>query len=141
MARILVVEDDVLNMKLAVMLLAIAGHETLQAWNAEEGLRLAREYSPELVLMDIRLPGIDGLTATRLLRSSATTRDIKIVAVTARVMPGDRDATEAAGCNGYIAKPINFKEFINTVEQVLGEDREALTTHRLHRQDPHLISD
>ena len=119
MARILVIEDNAANMKLAVFLLEKAGHETLQARDAEEGLCLAHERHPELILMDVQLPGMDGLTATRQLKGDAATRDIKVVALTAFAMDGDREKIEAAGCNGYIAKPIRYQEFLKTVEDML----------------------
>ncbi len=120
MARILLIEDNILNMKLAVMLLEIAGFETIQAFDAEEGIRLAQEQPPELILMDIQLPGMDGLTATRLLKASPETRHVKIVAMTACAMTGDREMIEAAGCDDYIAKPINVQNFTNMVRDVLG---------------------
>lgn len=120
MARILVVEDNAPNMKLTVLLLERDGHEILQATDAEEGLRLARERLPDLILMDIQLPGMDGLTAIRLLRADATTRDIKIVALTALAMTGDREKIEAAGCDGYITKPIHYQEFLQVVRGLTG---------------------
>ena len=122
MSRILVVEDTPNNMKLAVLLLERAGHEVLQATDAEEGIRFAQERQPDLILMDIQLPGMDGLAATRLLRSHAQTRSIKIIAVTALAMTGDREKIAAAGCDGYIAKPIRYQEFLNVVADTLGRD-------------------
>lgn len=115
MARILVIEDNPANMKLAVLLLQRDGHEVLQAVDAEEGIRLAREQSPKLILMDVQLPGMDGLAATRLLKSEAATSNIKIVALTALAMTGDREKMEAAGCDGYIAKPIHYQELLKVV--------------------------
>ncbi|WP_114969617.1 response regulator [Rhodoferax ferrireducens] len=119
MARILVIEDNAPNMKLAVFLLGKEGHEVLQALDAEEGIRLARERLPDLILMDVQLPGMDGLTATRLLKGDAATRDIKVVAVTAFAMNGDREKIEAAGCDGYVAKPIRYQEFLKVVRDTL----------------------
>jgi two-component system cell cycle response regulator DivK len=115
MTRILVIEDNAANMKLAAFLLEQAGHEILQASDAEEGIRLAREQLPQLILMDVQLPGMDGLAATRLLKADAATRNIKIVALTAFAMNGDREKMEAAGCDGYIAKPIRYQEFLKVV--------------------------
>ncbi|MCM2339916.1 response regulator [Rhodoferax sp.] len=112
MARVLIIEDNPTNMKLAVFLLQKAAHEVLQAVDAETGLALARQHHPELILMDIQLPGMDGLTATRLLKADAATRDIKIVALTALAMNGDRENMEAAGCDGYIAKPLRYQELL-----------------------------
>lgn len=119
MARILVIEDTDANRKLAVFLLEKAGYETLQARDAEEGIRLACEWHPEVILMDVQLPGMDGLAATSLLKGDAATRDIKIVALTAFAMSGDREKIEAAGCDGYISKPIRYQEFLSVVGEML----------------------
>jgi two-component system cell cycle response regulator DivK len=121
MARILVVEDNATNMKLAVLMLQRGGHEVLQAVDAEEGIRLARAQSPKLILMDVQLPGMDGLEATRLLKGDAATKKIKIVALTALAMSGDRERIEAAGCDAYIAKPIHYQEFLKMVATMLPE--------------------
>lgn len=123
MAQILVVEDDPANMKLTVLLLEREGYEVIQATDAEEGIRIARAELPKLILMDVQMPGMDGLTATRLLKSEPATRDIRIVALTALAMRGDRERMEAAGCNGYISKPIRYQEFLKVVEEMLaGQD-------------------
>ena len=119
MSRILVVEDTPNNMKLAVFLLEKAGHEALQAKDAEEGIRIARERQPDLILMDVQLPSMDGLTATRLIKSDPQTRSIKIIAVTALAMAGDQEKIAAAGCDGYIAKPLRYKEFLKVVAETL----------------------
>lgn len=115
MARILMVEDNPASMKLAVFLLENAEHEVLQAIDAEEAIRLAQDRHPQLILMDVQLPGMDGLAATRLLKGDAATRDIKIIALTALAMSGDREKIEAAGCDGYIAKPFRYQEFMKVV--------------------------
>ena len=120
MARILVIEDNATNMKLAVVLLQRAGHEVLQASDAEKGVRIAREQLPQLILMDVQLPGMDGLAATRLLRGAAATQSLKIVALTALAMKGDRERIVAAGCDGYISKPIHYQEFLDVVGQMVG---------------------
>ena len=119
MSRILVVEDTPNNLKLAVFLLEKAGHEALQAKDAEEGIRIARERQPDLILMDVQLPSMDGLTATRLIKSDPQTRSIKIIAVTALAMAGDQEKIAAAGCDGYIAKPLRYKEFLKVVAETL----------------------
>lgn len=121
MAKILVVEDNPHNMKLAVMVLETAGHEVLRAGDARIGINLAMAYRPDLVLMDIQLPGMDGLTATRLLKEHAATRDIKIYALTAFAMKGDEDKMRAAGCDGYIAKPFHYQELLEIVTAALSE--------------------
>ncbi|MDO8331363.1 MAG: response regulator [Fluviicoccus sp.] len=115
MARILVVEDNPVNMKLAVFLLESAGHEVRQSIDAEDGIRVAHEWLPQLILMDVQLPGINGLSATQLLRSDPATQDIRIIALTAFAMSGDREKFKAAGCDGYIAKPIRYQNFLEVV--------------------------
>jgi two-component system, cell cycle response regulator DivK len=124
MAKILVVEDNAANMTLAVYLLETTGHTVLSATDAEAGLALARAEQPDLILMDIQLPGMDGLEATALLKQDDATRAIPVVALTALAMKGDEERIRAAGCDGYIAKPMNYKEFLATVESHLqGADR------------------
>ena len=119
MSRILIVEDNAANMKLASLLLEGEGHETLQAESAEAGLRLAREMVPDLILLDVHLPGMDGLAAVRLLRADPATRGIRIVALTAMAMSGDREKTEEAGCDDYISKPFHHQEFLRVVDHWL----------------------
>jgi two-component system cell cycle response regulator DivK len=119
MACILVIEDNPSNMKLAVFLLEKEGYEVVQAIDAEEGIRIARRRLPGLILMDVQLPGMDGLAATRLLKADAATRHIKIIALTAFAMRGDQEKIQAAGCDAYIAKPIRYKEFLKAVAQSL----------------------
>ena len=115
MARIVVVEDNSANMQLAVMLLEKGGHTVFSAITAEAGLTFARSESPDLILMDIQLPGMDGLEATRLLKDDAATRDIPVIALTALAMQGDEERILAAGCDGYIAKPMRYREFLATI--------------------------
>ncbi|MBS4099520.1 MAG: response regulator [Sulfuricella sp.] len=119
MACVLVIEDNPANMKLTVTMLDQAGHQILQAEDAEQGLRLAREARPDLILMDIQLPGMDGLQAMRLLKADQDTQNIKVIALTAFAMSGDREKFQAAGCDGYLAKPIRYKEFLSLVAEVL----------------------
>jgi len=120
MTRVLVVEDNPKNMKLAVLLLEKAGYEALQAEDAIEGMRLAREQRPGLILMDIQLPGMNGLEAIRLLKADTATQAIPIIALTAFAMKGDEITIQAAGCDGYLAKPFRHAEFITAMERVLG---------------------
>jgi two-component system cell cycle response regulator DivK len=115
MAKILIVEDNVTNMKLAALLLEQAGHTVIGARDAEEGLSLARDEQPNLILMDIQLPGMDGLTATMRLKQDEATRAIPVIALTALAMKGDEERIRAAGCDGYIAKPIRYQEFLATI--------------------------
>jgi len=115
MAKILVVEDNPTNMTLSVFLLRSAGHTVLSATDAEAGITLARAESPNLIVLDIQLPGMDGLEATALLKSDALTRAIPVVALTALAMKGDEERIRAAGCDAYIAKPIRYREFLATI--------------------------
>jgi two-component system cell cycle response regulator DivK len=120
MCTVLVVEDNPANMTLTVILLESAGHTVLSATNAEAGLRLARSEHPSLILMDIQLPGMDGLQATFILKHDDTTRTIPVIAVTAMAMKGDEERIRAAGCDGYIAKPMSYQAFLETVAEHLG---------------------
>ncbi len=121
MAKILVVEDNPINMRLAMLLLQSAGYAVLSATNAEAGLTLAKDEQPNLILMDVQLPGMDGLEATRLLKRNEATCTIPVVALTALAMKGDEERIRAAGCDGYIAKPMRSQEFLATVTaQLIG---------------------
>ena len=102
-------------MKLATFLLQSAGHTVLAAKDAEAGLTMARRERPNLILMDIQLPGMDGLQATALLKRDDTTRAIPVIALTALAMKGDEERIRAAGCDGYIAKPMRYQEFLATI--------------------------
>ena len=123
MLRILIVEDSRVNMLLTVTILERAGHQALQAETAAEGLSLARAHAPDLILMDIQLPDMDGLEATRLLREDSRTRDIPIIALTAFAMKGDAEVMRDAGCDAYITKPIRYEAFLQEVEAVVQEVR------------------
>ena len=115
MAKVLIVEDNPANMKLATFLVQSAGHTVLSATNAEDGLTLALGDQPNLILMDIQLPGMDGLEATGLLKQADATRDIPVIALTALAMKGDEERIRAAGCVGYIAKPLRYQDLLATV--------------------------
>ena len=119
MGKVLVVEDNPANMTLATFLLKSAGHTVLSATDAESGLTLARSEQPDLILMDIQLPGMDGLEATALLKADATTRAIPVIALTALAMKGDEERIRAAGCDGYIGKPLAYREFLATIANTL----------------------
>jgi two-component system cell cycle response regulator DivK len=118
-ATILVVEDNTQNLYLATYLLESAGYTVLSADDGTSGVALARQALPDVVLMDILLPGIDGYEATRLLRSDAATESMTIVALTAYSMEGDEQAALDAGCDGYIAKPIDPTDFVDKVRAFL----------------------
>jgi two-component system cell cycle response regulator DivK len=119
MSRVLIVEDNTANLRLALFLLESAGHTVLSAANAEAGLTIAREEQPDLILMDIQLPGMDGLEATTLLKSDEATRTIPVIALTALAMVGDEARIRAAGCDGYIGKPMRYKEFLAAINTYL----------------------
>lgn len=128
MARILIVEDNPQNMKLAAFLLENAGHEVLQASEARAGIDLARAFQPDLILMDIQLPGMDGLAATRVLKDDDALRNSKVYALTSFAMTGDEERFRAAGCDGYIAKPFRYQEFLATVAEALSSSTSDANT-------------
>jgi two-component system, cell cycle response regulator DivK len=118
-STVLIVEDNDKNMKLARDVLQAKGYATLEAMTGEEGVTLAREKLPDLVLMDIQLPGINGIEAFRRIRADAATAHIPVVALTASVTPTDRGAITAAGFDAFLGKPINLKEFLETVQRLV----------------------
>ena len=119
MSTILIVEDNDKNMKLARDILKAKGYATLEAVTGEEGVKLAKEKVPDLVLMDIQLPGINGIEAFRQIRGDAKTARIPVVALTASVTPTDRSEINAAGFDAFIGKPISLKEFVETVKRLV----------------------
>jgi two-component system cell cycle response regulator DivK len=121
MPKILIIEDNPANLTLATFLLQSAGHSVLSAKDAETGLTTAREEQPDLILMDIQLPGMDGLEATALLKSDRATSDIPVIALTALAMKGDEERIRAAGCDGYIAKPLAYRDFLTTIAAQLAK--------------------
>jgi two-component system cell cycle response regulator DivK len=121
MISVLIVEDNPLNMKLARAILEGNGYQVLEATDAEQGLALARAHRPALVLMDIHLPGIDGITAAQRLRADPATQHAKLLAVTALAMKGDRERILAAGFDGYVSKPFRIAELRAAVAAALGE--------------------
>lgn len=120
MAIILVIEDNLQNLKLARLVLQRAGHEVMSADNGEAGLALAREQLPDLILMDVQMPGMDGLSATRQLKADPLTAHVKVVALTALAMKGDAERILAAGCDAYLAKPYHYNDLISAVDKALG---------------------
>jgi two-component system cell cycle response regulator DivK len=123
--RILVVEDNPLNAKLARDVLTVKGYEVLEAGTAEEGLEIAASSAPDLILMDIQLPGMDGISALNELRRSEGTAGIPVIAVTASAMPMERKEILGAGFDGYQAKPISIKELLSEIEKLLGRGQGA----------------
>jgi len=116
---ILVIEDNEMNMKLVRALLSIARYRVLEAKDAETGIALAHQHHPDLILMDIQLPCMDGLTATRLIKGDPETRDIPVVAVTSYAMEGDEKMAYESGCIGYMSKPIDTRCFLKNISQYL----------------------
>jgi two-component system, cell cycle response regulator DivK len=116
---ILIIEDNEKNRKLVRDVLQVKGHETIESETAEEGLKLALEKSPTLVLMDIQLPGMDGITALKQLRANPQTKSIPVIAITASAMTNNRQAMLAEGFDGYQSKPISVKDFLEEVRRVL----------------------
>ena len=121
---IMVVDDNPVNLKLVCALLRRKGYEVYTAGDAEETLAVLRKVHPHLILMDVQLPDIDGLTLTRHLKADSTTQDIVIVALTAFAMKGDEQKARAAGCDGYIPKPIETRTFIKTMTSFLEAPQE-----------------
>ena len=119
MSLILIIEDNDKNLKLVRDVLQVKGYATIEAGTAEDGIVLARERKPDLVLMDIQLPGMNGIDALKVLRADAVTAGIPVIAVTASVMQQDRNLITEAGFDGYIGKPINLKEFLDSVRGML----------------------
>ena len=119
MSTVLIVEDNEKNMKLARDVLQAKGYKTLEAVTGEEGVTLAKQHVPDLVLMDIQLPGINGIEAFKQIRADANTAKVPVVALTASVTPTDRSAITAAGFDAFVSKPINLKEFLETVKRLV----------------------
>jgi len=115
--KILVIEDNQMNMMLIRDLLQLEGWQVLEAMDAEEGIQTAREQLPALILMDIQLPGMDGLRATRIINDDPQLKTIPVVALTSYAMQGDMDKANQAGCVGYITKPIDTRNFAETLAQ------------------------
>jgi CheY-like chemotaxis protein len=122
---ILVIEDNELNMKLVRSLLKMSSYVMVEAGDAETGIGLARERKPDLILMDIQLPGMDGLSATKILKADPSLKDTMIIALTSHAMEGDDKKVREAGCDGYITKPIDTRNFLQTVDDYLNGPRDA----------------
>ena len=123
MKRVLIVEDNDKNMKLARDILQAKGYATLEATTGEEGMRIAKAERPDLVLMDIQLPGISGIDALKALRADEGTAGIPVAALTASVTQGDRSKITEAGFDAFLGKPINLKEFLETVARLVDRGR------------------
>jgi two-component system cell cycle response regulator DivK len=135
MTKILVVEDNPANMKLAVLLLHKAGYSVLSALDAEVGLMLAQTEQPDLILMDIQLPGMDGLVATALLKQNLVTRTIPVIALTALAMKGDEERCRSAGCDGYIAKPLRYQVLLAEIKAQLAKRDSLFSSRELNQEE------
>jgi CheY-like chemotaxis protein len=127
--KILIIEDNLLNLELATDLLEANGFVVSSAQTAEEGLRMARELLPDLVLMDFSLPGMDGLSATKNLKADPATCHLAVVGLTANAMKGDEETALNAGCDGYLTKPIDTRTFVATVTQFIASANLRQTTN------------
>ena len=119
MAELLVIEDNPANLKLTTLLLTSAGHTVTCVTDAEAALLIARNDQPALILMDIQLPGMDGLAATAILKNDPTTAHIPIIALTAMAMKADREKSRTAGCDAYITKPLRYRELYDAINALL----------------------
>jgi two-component system cell cycle response regulator DivK len=117
---ILIVEDVPINLKLVGDLLKRIGYITIEATDGKQGVELARAKKPDLILMDIQMPVMDGLEATRILKADATTKNIPVLALTSYAMEGDKERILEAGCDGYLTKPIDIQEFVKEVTNLIG---------------------
>lgn len=118
--KVLVVEDNPQNMKLISFVLKKYGHEVIEAFTGLEGVEKAEKSQPDLILMDIQLPDIDGLEVTRRIRTIRSMQKVTIIAITSYAMAGDREQVLAAGCNGYFEKPINPVTIMKDIEKIVG---------------------
>ncbi len=116
---ILIVEDEPKNITLLRDLLQVSGYSTIEATDGKQGVELAKAKKPDLILMDIQMPVMDGLEATRILKADATTSNIPVLALTSYAMKGDEERILQAGCDGYLAKPFNIRELLKTVAEYL----------------------
>lgn len=114
--KVLIIEDNPSNMKVFSEMLSIAGYKVSEAFNAETGIRMAREELPGVIIMDIQMPGMDGIAAIKHLKSDQSTRNIKVLAATARAMRDEEKEIKSAGFDDYISKPVSYKEFIGKVK-------------------------
>ena len=121
MSLILIVEDNEKNLKLVRDVLQFKGYKTIEAMTGNEGVKMAKEQKPDLVLMDIQLPDIDGITALGQIRADPAIEKMLVIAVSASVMPDDQQRIVASGFDDYITKPINVKGFVETVEKFIGK--------------------
>ena len=135
--RVLIIEDNLLNLELATDLLEASGFIVFSAQTAEQGLRMAHEILPDLVLMDFGLPGMDGLSATKNLKANPATRHMAVVGLTAHAMKGDEAIALKAGCDGYLTKPIDTRTFIATITRFIASANLRQTTNLPPEKKPY----
>ena len=124
---VLVIEDDELNQKLVKEILRVGNYGAIEAMDAETGIQMARQHKPDLILMDIHLPKMDGLSATRLIKNDEDLKQLPIVALTALAMPEDRKKALEAGCDDYVTKPFRIQDLLKTIDQLLdSSDRDNI---------------
>ena len=128
---ILVIENNELNMKLVNSLLQIGQYNILNALNAESGIQIAKEKRPDLIFMDIQLPGMDGLSATRIIKGDPALKGIRVVALTSYAMEGDEEKVRIAGCDGYLSKPINTRSFLDTLASFFQDEDEKVQSQNM----------
>lgn len=116
---VLIIEDNPKNRKVFKDILSVHGFKSIEAVDGEEGYKMAKEHNPDLIVMDVQLPGANGYEITRRLKSEDDTKDIPIIIVTSFAMAGEENEARAAGCNDYISKPINIHQFIETIKKYL----------------------
>ena len=120
---VLIIDDNELNLKLCKILLTLGKYKVLEAVNAEQGIEMARDRCPDLIIMDIHLPGIDGFTATRIIKENPDLKEIPIIALTSYAMQEDEKKATEAGCDGYMTKPIDTRSFLDTIKQLINHNR------------------
>jgi len=140
-SRILIIEDNEQNLYLITFILQQHGHEVFQARDGREGIRLATQLEPDLILLDIQLPEIDGYAVARELRSNPQLDNVPIVAVTSYAMLGDRERILAEGCTGYIEKPINPETFLTQIFESMRDPRGAASQSTTHNGQVHAASE
>lgn len=119
--KVLVIEDNALNMKLVRGLLSLEDYTMLEATDAETGIKMAMQHRPDLILMDIQLPGMDGLEATKIINTDDDLKGIPILALTSYAMQGDEEKAKQAGCSGYITKPIDTRSFLDYISNIIDQ--------------------
>lgn len=121
MKTALVIEDNADNMELITVILEKSGYKVIKAETGQQGFEMAMETSPDFIILDIQLPDMDGLEVLQMIRNSKINGDIPVIAMTSFAMAGDREKVIAAGCNGYIEKPIDPEKVINQIREIIGE--------------------